>query len=110
MRIVPGTRSRPCASRRTGSPRRALVDLADHFLEQILERDDAGGAAVLVDHHHHLRPLPPHRREHGVERRGLGHERQRPRVAGPIGSSLQQQPQQILDVDHAEDVIEVALR
>ena len=65
---------------RCGAEPRALVDVADHFLEQILERDDAGRAAVLVDHDDHLRALAPHRRQHGVERRGLGHERQRPRV------------------------------
>ena len=78
---MPGTRKRPWAIavdlRRA---RRAFVDLADDFLEEILERDDPGGAAVLVDDDRHLRPLAPHRRQHGVELRRLGHDRQRARV------------------------------
>ena len=88
--------------------RRPLVDLADDLLEEILERDDAGRAAVLVDHDDHLRALPPHRREHGVERRGLGHERNAAARGRRTVSPLKQQPQQILDVNHADDVIEVA--
>ena len=87
LRVAIRTRARSAPS----------LDLADDFLEQILERDDPRRAAVLVDHDDHLRSLPPHRREHGVERRGLGHQRQRAaRAPGPTVSRAQQQPQQSL--------------
>ena len=52
--------------------RHALVDFSDDFLEQVFERDDAGGAAVLVDDRGHVRLRPLHRLEHGVERGRFG--------------------------------------
>ena len=89
--------------------RHALVDLADDFLEQIFEADDARRAAVLVDHHRQVRVRPLHRRQHVVERAvsgttGIG------RTSPDATCSLfVQPPQQILHVQHADDVIEVAL-
>jgi hypothetical protein len=87
---------------------RALINLSDNFLEQILERHDASGATVLVDDDDHLRSFTPHGREDIVERRGLGDERQRPRVRALDRFAVDERPQQVFDVHHADDVIEIA--
>ena len=44
-----------------------------------------------------------------IEWRGFGHQRQRPRVRPADRFVAQQHAQQILDVDHADDVIEILL-
>src|SRR5688572_302263 len=88
--------------------RRPFFDVPDDLFEEILERHDAGRAPVLVDHDHHLRPLPANGGKHRVERRALWHERQGPRVGRADGLVTEQHTQQILYVDHAHDVIEVA--
>ena len=64
---------------------------------------------MLVEDDDHLRPLLAHRRQDGVELRRLGHQRQRARVRPADHLVAQQHPKQILDVDHAQDVIEIPL-
>jgi len=39
------------------------VDLADQLLDQVFERDDAGGPAVLVDDDRQMLAFPAHLRQ-----------------------------------------------
>ena len=55
--------------------RRPFVDIPDHFLEQVFERDDSRCPSVFVDDDCHLCPLAAHRREDDVEECGFGDHR-----------------------------------
>ncbi len=78
------------------------------FLEQILHGDEPGGAAVLIHHHRHLRAVAAHRGEHLVDRRRSGHVGQFAGIASGDRLIRDQVPQHFLDVQAADDVIEVA--
>ena len=67
-----------------------VADVADELLDEVLERDDAGGAAVLVDDDGQVRARRTHlehRREHALaarqheHRRGRGRSSRMPRSA-----------------------------
>ncbi|HEV3485388.1 MAG TPA: hemolysin family protein, partial [Vicinamibacterales bacterium] len=75
-----------------------FFDVADDLFEEILERHDAGRAAVLVDDDGHLRPFPPHRVQHVVQRRGFRYHRYRSRVRMTDRLVLHEQPKQVLDM------------
>ena len=74
---MPRTRTRPSDLAHDRRAAASFFDVADDFLEQILDRDEAGGAAVLVHHDRHLRAEAAHRGEHLVERRRRRDVRQR---------------------------------
>src|SRR5690606_17952551 len=101
-----GIRSR-LLDERPGGP--ALVDVADDLFEQILEGDDAGGAAMLVQHDGHVRALPLHDPQYIVQGHGLGYGWHRARIAGCDRPFCRNNLQQVLDVQHAGDVIQIAL-
>ena len=64
-----GRRRRPA---RLGRGVVLVVDLPDQLLDQVLQRDDAGGAAVLVDHQREVVAGPAHlgqRGQHALARR-----------------------------------------
>ena len=63
---------------------------------------------MLIHHDRHLRAVAAHRGEHLIDRRRPGHVRQRPGVARGDGLIRDQVPQHFLDVQAADDVIEVA--
>jgi hypothetical protein len=47
--------------------------LADDLLDEVLQRDDAGGAAVLVDDDGHLIAARAQLRHDGIQVDGFGH-------------------------------------
>ena len=108
-RTVPATDADPSGAGAIDGVGRSLVDFADDFLEQIFETEHARRAAVLVDHDRQMRLRPLHRFEHDVERGRFGHDGHRPQILRADGFVRQDAPQQILDVQHADDVIEVAV-
>ena len=85
---------------------RILRDVADHLLEEILERDEAGRPAVLVHDDRHLRAVPPHRRHQAVEGHRLRNEWQLADLLLRQARTGRQEAHQVLDVDHAEDVVD----
>ena len=70
------TRTAPSSSSSTvGALDVVLVgDLADDLLEDVLDRDQAGGAAVLVDDDRDVGALCLHLAQQVVDRLGVGHE------------------------------------
>ncbi len=60
---------------RRGGVRVVLVgDLADDLLQDVLDRDDAGGSAVLVHDHREMAPVALHLAQQIVDVLGLGDE------------------------------------
>ncbi len=80
-----------------------VLDVADEFLDDVLECHHAGGTAILVDHDRHLGRPRPKLREHHVETRRLGDGQDvveqfghvRRLVVGPLDA------QQVLGMDDA---------
>ena len=62
-----------------------VADVADDLLDQVLDRDHAGGAAVFVDHQRGLQPVGPDLRHHVVAVQRRGHHRDRLRQIGQPG-------------------------
>ena len=86
---------------------RLLFDLADHLLEQILDAHQPGGAAVLVEDDGELGVLAPHGGEHHIDARGLGNVGHGTHRV-PLGFGfLREHAQDVLDVEDADDVIQV---
>ena len=63
-----------------------VAHLADHFLQKLLQRDDAGRAAELVDCHGHLTARDLHFPEQVVDGFDSGMKRAS-RIRGSMGSS-----------------------
>ena len=86
-RVRPSNTWEPSASERRGGraigagDRRLLVDAADQPLDQVVQRDDAGGAAVLVHHDRELLARRTHLVEQLVRALADGHGRHRPERA-----------------------------
>ena len=70
----PSTTAGAPAQHRLGCRVVLVVDLADQFLDQVFEGDDAGGTAVLVHHHRQVLPFPAH----------LGQRGEHPLAAGQL--------------------------
>ncbi len=90
----------------------------DQRTEQILDRDDALDSAVLVDNHRESPPLPAHLRQHLEHESRLRHQerlaeppRDVDRARGPalvvLGTHLPSGPEQIVDEEDADQVVEV---
>jgi hypothetical protein len=88
--------------------RAPLVDVTDHFLEKVFDRHEACRSAMLIHDDGHLRPEAPHRGEYLVEVRRTGNIRQRPRISGGNRLVRDEVPEDLLDVQAADDVVEVA--
>ena len=83
-------------------------DLAHQLLDEVLERDQAGGAAVLVDHDRHVELLGLHLGQQLGDALGLGHEAGLSHQLGhQLGvASVALGPHQVLGVDDADDVVD----
>ena len=92
-----------------------VADLADDFLEEILDRHQPGGAAVLVDDDGDLDLLALELLQHLRHALGLGHERRRPDQPSQIllqphaPGLVVGEPDQVLHEHDADDVVEVFL-
>src|SRR5262245_24598402 len=89
-------------------PAASFLDVADDLFEKILHRDETGRAAVLIHDDRHLRAIASHRGEDLVDRRRAGHVRQFTCIACAHGLIRNQVPQHVLDVNAADDVVEIA--
>jgi hypothetical protein len=96
-----------------------VLDVADHRLEQVLQRRQPVHAAELVDHqrHVHARALHPqqqvrraHRRRHVQRLSPQPPQHRRVPVGGeadpPVSAGLADQLHHVLDVDHPHRVIQ----
>src|SRR5262245_11520725 len=84
--------------------------LADDLLQDVLDRDDAGGAAVLIDDDHHVDLVDLHLSQHVVDGLGVGYEGRRPHHRlDPLGGFafvvFVGAARQVLDVDDPDDII-----
>ena len=87
-----------------------VLDLADDFLDQILDRDEPVGARELVDHHRQMHALRAHVGEH-VERVARLRDIERlTHQHGPVarrGLAPGEDGEDVLDVDHADHIVEL---
>ena len=83
-----------------------VLDLAHDLLEHVLEGHDPAGPAILVDDDDQMAPATLEIAELPVEPFGLGHELDRPDQWMPVARVARQQ---ILGVNHADDVVGIAL-
>ena len=84
-----------------------VLDVADQFLEHVVERHDAGRAAELIHHQREMRVLGEEKAEQLLQRHHLRHGVQFALDALQIRLRLAHQLQQILDVDEPDRVIEM---
>ena len=102
--IVPSTRR---ATRRRLGDVVLVLDLAHDLLDQILDGEQPVGAAELVDHQRHVGARAAHVEQHVEHRQGRRHEDHAAQYVAqvellggaPVG-------QHVLDVDHADHVVE----
>ena len=85
-----------------------VVDLADELLEDVLERDDAGGAAVLVDDDRQLLSALAEFDQQLVEVARLGHREHRRHQLDDLGRSPSVDRHAVdgLDVDDTDEIVE----
>ena len=84
-------------------------DLADQLLDEVLERDQAGGAAVLVDDDRHVELLGLHLAQQLGDPLGLGHERAPGGASsrtGVVAPAVALGAHEVLGVDDADDVVD----
>ena len=90
-----------------------VLDLADDLLEQVLDRDQAGGAAVLVEHDRDVDLAPLELVEQVVDRHRLGHEDRRPQDRAQRRAlrrpSRLRNGQQVLGVEDPDDLVDRVL-
>ncbi len=86
-----------------------ILDLADDLLEEVLDRDQAGGPAILVEDDRDVDLPPLELVEEVVDRHRLGHEHGRPQQRaerGPLARTGFQDRQEILGVEDADDLVD----
>src|SRR5678815_4083301 len=83
-----------------------IADLADDFLEQVLDGDKPGCAAVLVHHDRHLQLAALHLLEQLRYSLALGHEMRRAHQGCQRRRGFRRKRDQVLHVDDAKDVVE----
>ena len=86
-----------------------VLDVADDFLDQILDGDDAVGAGIFVDHHRKVRAACAHVGQHVKRAARLRHEQRLAHQRLPVSWRLLAQREEgkdVLDVNHADDGIE----
>ncbi len=88
-----------------------FLDVADNLVEHILQRDEAGGAAELIEHHSHLSAVLLELVQEQLYRECLWHEEWLVHHApgAEIGPGLASVSEEILQVEHPDDVIDAAL-
>src|SRR6056297_2995508 len=87
-----------------------VLDLADDLLDDVLEGDDALDAAVFVHDNREVDLLAAEGLQQRFHRLGFRHEIGRPRdVAHGEGLRLADETQNFLDMNNADDLVEVAV-
>ena len=84
-----------------------ILDVADEFLDHVVERDDAGGAAELIHDEREVRVTREEKAEQLFQRHHLGDIVQLALDARDVGLRLAHGAQEILDVDEADRLVEV---
>ena len=85
-----------------------VLDVADDLLDDVLDRDQALGAAEFVDDDREVDALAAHPRQQLDHAHRFGHEQRLAHQRGerPVARSVDVGDEHVLDVDHADDVIE----
>ena len=85
-----------------------VLDVADDFLDHILDRDKAFGSAEFVDDDGEVDLAATHPREQFEHAHRFGHEQWGADQAGDgaVASGIEIGDEHVLDVDHADDRIE----
>ena len=85
-----------------------VLDLANDFLDHVLDRHQSLGAAELVDDDRQMHPSGPHPRHQLEHSHRFGHEERRPkqRRHRPVDRRIARRDEHVLDMDHAHDMVE----
>ena len=86
-----------------------VLDIADDFLDQILDRDQPVGAGEFIDHNRQVNPLGAHVGEHIERPARLWHIERLAHQRGPVRrrqGAIGEEGEDILDVDHPDHIIE----
>jgi hypothetical protein len=81
--------------------------LADHLLDDVLHRDDAGGAAVFVHHQRQMAATTAHLLQQVAHQARCRHHQQRPyQVGGERRAALLVETEQVRGVDEPPHVVD----
>ena len=84
-----------------------VFNVADYLLDEILNRDQAVNTAEFIDHKRHMQPLNTHLQQKFQNRhRRRNKERVADDLADPSFLTAFPAGQQVLDVQHANNIIE----
>ena len=85
-----------------------VLDVADEFLHDVVEEHDADGRAEFIDGHGEVGVLAQEELEQRVERHGVRHDLELALDAHQVRIPVVDELEEILDVDQADGVVEVA--
>ena len=109
---MPDTAKVPSSSCSTlaGPAVRFVVEIADQFLDHVLETDDADDGAVFVDDERDVLTIGAHLEEEVLEAVVLRRHHDRPGDGADLGRRPRAvgEPQEVLDVDEPADMVEIA--